>query len=424
MKIKITSVGSSGEGVGSLDGLKVFIEGALPGEIVDVELTEQKKNYAIGKLLSIETVSPFRQDPPCPFFDRCGGCHLQHVTYEGQLQLKRQRVIDALTRIGKFEDPKVDQTLPSPTAFHYRNKIQLPVSKDLEIGLYARGTHEIVPIDHCMIHCEAGEKVFKQVRPLIKIPGIRNLYIRTSIKHEETLVTLVTDGTNDMRGLAKEIIKIENVVGVMESVNKRADNVILGNTFTLLEGKDHIVEELLGTSFKLSAPSFFQVNPLQAENLYQTALAFADIQPTHTVVDAYCGVGTLSLLAAKQAEKVIGIEVVPEAIENANQNALINDIQNCRFILNQTEKYIQRLKEIDVVFLNPPRKGCDPQVIDALETLKPKKIVYISCDPATLARDLKLLCEKGYAIAKIKPVDMFPQTMHVETVVELNITQD
>ncbi|MEX2304836.1 MAG: 23S rRNA (uracil(1939)-C(5))-methyltransferase RlmD, partial [Waddliaceae bacterium] len=226
------------------------------------------------------------------------------------------------------------------------------------------------------------------------------------------------------RGLAKEIIKIENVVGVMESVNKRADNVILGNTFTLLEGKDHIVEELLGTSFKLSAPSFFQVNPLQAENLYQTALAFADIQPTHTVVDAYCGVGTLSLLAAKQAEKVIGIEVVPEAIENANQNALINDIQNCRFILNQTEKYIQRLKEIDVVFLNPPRKGCDPQVIDALETLKPKKIVYISCDPATLARDLKLLCEKGYAIAKIKPVDMFPQTMHVETVVELNITQD
>ncbi len=422
MKIKITSLGSSGEGVGSLDdGLKIFVEGALPGEIVDIEILEKKKNYAIGALQSVEKASPFRQEPPCPFFDRCGGCHLQHVVYEEQLRLKRQRVLDALARIGKFEGITVDDTLPSPDAYNYRNKIQLPVSKDLEIGLYAKGTHDIVPIDHCMIHCEAGEKVFKQVRPLIQTPGIRNLYIRTSIKREESLVTIVTDGTADIDALAKEIIKIDGVVGVVESVNKRADNVILGSKFTLLEGRDHIFEELLETTFKLSAPAFFQVNPRQAENLYTEALNLADIDASHTVVDAYCGVGTLSLLAAKQAKQVIGIEAVPEAIENANDNAALNEIKNCRFILNQTERYIQRLKNIDVVFLNPPRKGCDPQVLDALEKLKPQKIVYVSCDPATLARDLKILCQKGYAIRQVKPVDMFPQTMHVETVVQLNI---
>lgn len=421
--VHITSLSSTGEGVGTLGGLKVFVEGALPGEAVSVEITKRKKNYAKGRLLSILDPSPERTEPICPLFGECGGCQVMHLQYPAQLVLKRQRVLDALERIGGFKQPQVLPCLPSPTSIGYRNKIQLPVVWDNEkklMGMYRKKSHEIIPLDRCFIQCSQGEEILSLISKRLNIPSVRYVLIRNAIFNDEALVVFVTDGRfpQEIQNFGKELLDAHPLIkGVVETVNTRKDNVIMGKTFHTLAGRPFMIERLLDKKFKLSAAAFFQVNPAQTERLYEKALDYASIQPNETVLDAYCGVGTLALFATGRARHVFGIECVPSAIENAIENAALNEATNCTFTCGFVEKMIDRF-DTDVVFLNPPRKGCEPSLLEALLKKQPKKIVYISCDPATLARDLSRL-SPSYQLSGVQPFDMFPQTMHVETVVKL-----
>lgn len=418
LRVQIHALGSSGEGVAYHEGYTLFIEGALPGEEVETEITECHKRYGRGKLLRVITPSPDRVKPVCPLFGTCGGCQVMHLSYPKQLEMKRQRVAEALKRIGKIENCEVLPCLPSPNPLGYRNKIQLPV-RGTEIGLYTHSTHDIVPVETCFIHSPLGDRVYREVKRIIEaspITGLKHILIKSTLFTEEALVVLVTSQaiTPQLRQAAKEMIPF--VKGVVHNWQPAAGNVILGREYTVIEGEGHLLERLLGLTFKVSPASFFQVNPAQAERLYATALEFAALQGDETVLDAYCGVGTMALIFARHAKKVIGVECVEEAIKDAIENAARNEIRNASFAAANAEEYIAALKQVDVALLNPPRKGCDPAFLAGLKRLKPKKLIYVSCDPATLARDLALLMEGGYRVEKVQPVDMFPQTAHVETV--------
>lgn len=423
--IHITSLSSTGEGIGAYHGLKIFVDGALPGETVSVKIVQKKKNYAIGKLLSILIPSYERTEPHCPLFGQCGGCQVMHLQYPAQLQLKRKRVIDALTRIGHMEQLNVLPCLPSPTSLGYRNKIQLPVvwnKGKKTLGLYRKKTHEIIPLSQCMIQSPQGEEILSLISEKLMIPSVHYILIRNAVFLEEVLVIFVTDGrfSKELKQFAHELMDENSLIkGVVENLNRSNDNVILGSNFRLLAGRPYIYEKLLDKTFKISPSAFFQINPGQTERLYEKAIALADIQPNETILDAYCGVGTLALFAATSAKKVFGIECIADAIADANENARLNQITNCTFLTGNAEAMIHQLDtKFDLIFLNPPRKGCHPELIATLLKQEPKKIIYISCDPATLARDLSLLGEK-YHPQTIQPLDMFPQTMHVETIVLL-----
>lgn len=435
-KVDIYNVGSSGEGVGSLNGLTLFVDGALPGETISARMIEQHKRYGRGELIDILTPSADRVTPICPLFGKCGGCQLMHLAYKKQLEIKRQKVIDALERIGKLKEIEVAPCIPSPASLAYRNKIQLPIrnSKNgITLGLYARSSHDLIEVTHCHIHCAEGEKVYQEVADEIKRSSItaydpstgkgelRHLLIKTAFQTKESLVILVTNGPPSLllKQLAKKLIKKSSITGIVHNANTSQGNAILSDKYTLLEGIEFIEESLLGLTFKISAASFFQVNPAQAEQLYTKAIEYASLTGNETVLDAYCGVGTLSLLAAKKAKKVIGVESVPEAIVNAKENGERNAISNVSFVCDDAAHLIHQLDAIDVVLLNPPRKGCDPAFITGLKKLLPKRIIIISCDPATLARDLALILPLGYTIEEIQPFDMFPQTAHIETCLSL-----
>lgn len=438
--LHIDDLGTSGEGIGSVEGFKIFVEGALPLEKVRVVITAIKSNYGIGKLLEILIPSPHRIKPPCPLFDRCGGCQIMHLTYPKQLEVKRKRVMDAFERIGKSKILEMPEVEPSDPFLYYRNKIQLPVTplpdggdqEGVEIGLYQKGSHQVVPVDHCLIHSSLGDLVYQEVIRIIKASSIkaydentkegelRHVLIRTAIFLKQVLVVLITTSSPSelIKKIGKELSKIEGVKGVVHHKNARKDNVVLDQNFTTLYGRSYIEEALCGLTFKISAASFFQVNPYQAEKLYRAAIELAEITSESIVLDAYCGIGTLSLLIAQRAKKVVGIECVPQAIKDAKENAKFNKIDSVEFICGQSEKLIQSLSSIDIVFLNPPRKGCDPQVLFELKRLKPKTIIYIACDPATLARDALILASHGFKRDVVKAFDLFPQTMHVETLVK------
>jgi len=408
MQTTIRSLGSSGEGVGQdEEGKTLFIEGALPGERVTYTITDEKKSYAKGQLLEILEPSKERVTPPCPIFGECGGCHIQHLSYPAQLEVKRQKVVDALQRIAKM-DVEVAPCLPSPMPLHYRNKIQLP-HRDGQIGLFRKHSHEIIPLKSCYIQCALGEKIYAWMKD--KLPkSVRHLLIRNAIFNHEALVVLVSDGKENFQKLAKAVMDhFEEVKGVVLNINLHSNNRILGSVFKTLAGRPYIIEKLAGLSFKLSAPSFFQVNSWQAEHLFAKATSL--IEQTDHVIDAFCGVGTLALFAARKAKTVSGFEVVEEAILDARENARLNHISNCRFEVGRAEK--QELS-CDTLLLNPPRKGLDPAIFDKIDA---RKIVYISCDPATLARDLPLF--KKFKTISAQPIDMFPQTMHVETILTL-----
>lgn len=424
--VTIERLGINGEGVARHEGYTVFVDGALPGEVVRVRFFERHKSYARAQIVKQLTTSPHRTAPPCPLFSRCGGCQLMHLDYSEQLEFKRQRVTDALERIGKFTNVTVLPCEPSPKSLEYRNKIQLPVDANMRLGLFARSTHDIIPVDHCYIHCELGEKAFQEIQKIIKksslVGVLRYVVIKTAVKTGQVLVILVTATGELLNGLAQEIMEsIPEIKGVVQNINPAEGNVILSDDYKVVAGQGYIEEKLMELTFKVSPASFFQVNPAQAEKLYEKALEFTNLSGNERVLDAYCGVGTLSLVLAKHAKDVVGIECVSEAIVDAEHNARQNGFSNARFICAQTEKYISSLSAIDVAVLNPPRKGCESSVLESLARVAPKRIVYVSCDPATLARDLKYLCEKGYGIEAIQPFDMFPQTAHVETVVQLSL---
>jgi 23S rRNA (uracil1939-C5)-methyltransferase len=425
ISLDIHGLGSSGEGVGSFEGMRVFVDGALPGERVKAKLDLVKKTYAKGRAVEIIAASNQRVEPPCPYYDRCGGCQIMHLAYPGQLAIKRQRVRDALERIGGFKDAAVNECLPSPREFGYRNKIQLPAQRSngrLTVGLFERRTHNLVEIDHCMIHCGLGEEIYSHVlTKLKKLPeSLRYILIRSSSGKQEGLVIFVTQNKDcgALQGVAEELMnECPSIKGVVQNINPKDNNVILGDSYKTLKGKSYIHDTICGLTFKVSPASFYQVNPYQAEYVYNKVVEFADCRTADRIVDAYCGVGTLSLILAKQAKEVVGIECVPQAIEDAVENGKRNGVSNCRFICKPTEKALKEFNNADTVILNPPRKGCDAAVIETLNQTRPKRIVYLSCDPATLARDLKLL--EGYSLDSIQPFDMFPQTAHVETLVKL-----
>ncbi len=423
--IQITSLSSTGEGVGAHEGMKIFVDGALPNETVAVKITEQKKTYAKAELLKVITPSDQRTEPLCPVFGKCGGCQVMHLQYPAQLKVKKERIVDALVRIGKFQNPEVLPCYPSPTSLGYRNKIQLPIVWDQgkkQLGLYKKNTHDIIPIEQCLIQCPQGDEIVALIQKKLNVPCVRYVLIRNAIFNEEALVILVTSGgfSKEVKEFAEELMRSNSVIkGVVENVNTQGSNTILSPSFRLIAGREFIYEKLNGKTFKISPSAFFQVNPEQTEKLYEKAIQLAEIKPYETVLDAYCGVGTLAIFAAAHAKKVHGIECVPKAIQDAIENAELNHLNNCYFSCGLAEELILKYNSLDTVFLNPPRKGCAPELISTLLEKKPQKIVYISCDPATLARDLALLCT-NYRIKVIQPFDMFPQTMHVETVVSLS----
>ena len=435
--LSIDGLGAHGEGVGHLNGYTVFVEGALPKEQVRVRLIEVKKRYARAQLLSIEPRSPDRLESPCRLFGRCGGCQLTHLSYAKQLEGKQQKVVDALMRIGNLKEIKVQPCLPSPKKLNYRNKIQLPIQQKgqaLLIGLFEKSSHKIVEVKKCFIHCELGQSVYETVYSCLKESGLsafdpitkkgelRHILIKSALHSKLALVILVTakKPSAELFAAAKKILeKSPFVKGVIHNQNTESGNTILGKNYQPLQGVPWIEEHLCGLRFQISAASFFQVNPLQAEHLYKKALELANVSESDVVLDAYCGVGTLALIFSKHAKEVIGIENIPQAIQDARANAAINGINNTRFLLGKAETTIGKLGPIDIVLLNPPRKGCDPFLLKELNKTKPKQIIYISCDPATLARDLSILIDSGYEIAHVQPFDMFPQTAHVECIVLL-----
>lgn len=441
ISLTIEKLGPQGEGMG-WHGTQLFVDGALPGEVVTVRVIEEKASYARGALIEIKKRSPFRVNPPCPYFGRCGGCQMMHLAYHEQLELKRRVVVEALARFEKLTDLHVQPTQPSPKQTHYRNKIQVPVVPNeldhnkLKIGLYSKGSHDLVEFDHCLVHGEVGENIFESVKTLLlqssliaynsktKSGQLRHLLIRSTVQTGEGLVIFVVANDHHQEAwvkLAENIIRhCETVKGVLLNYNDSEGNVVIGGRWQLLVGRDYIEESVCGLRFQLSPASFFQINSLQAEQLYHKALEFAAIGSEDVVIDAYCGVGTLSLLAAKKARSVIGIEVIPQAIENAKKNARLNGIDNATFICGKAEEEIAKIEQCDLILLNPPRKGCELSLLNAIGELQPDRIVYVSCDPNSLARDLAILYTQGYRIDQITPFDMFPHTSHVEVVARLS----
>ncbi|MBQ3337291.1 MAG: 23S rRNA (uracil(1939)-C(5))-methyltransferase RlmD [Selenomonadaceae bacterium] len=456
--IKIHGLGSSGEGVGRLirneelgmrneDGnqflipnskfLIVFVEGALPDEEVLVELEARKKNYAVGRLVEVIKKSSARVEPFCPLYKNCGGCQLQHMSYPAQLKWKRQQVVDAIERIGKLGGVKIFDTLGMENPLRYRNKMQFPVGKNLLVGCYARGSHKIIDTNACLIQNELNDKILNAVRRVAKkfnLPPYDEDTHRGFLRHVmgrvgcggEFMVVLVTatknfpDEKNFVRALVKEL---PEVTSIQQNVQTFHNNVILGRDTKILYGKPTIHDKIGDLRFNISARSFFQVNTAQAEVLYKTALDFAELHGRETVIDAYCGTGTISLFLARKARKVIGVEVVSSAIADAKKNSRENKIRNAEFFVGDAVKILPKIFSAgvfaEVVVVDPPRAGCDKKVLETFAAMQPEKIIYVSCNPATLARDLKILGDFGWRTKKIQPVDMFPFTSHVECVAQL-----
>ncbi|MBR3051289.1 MAG: 23S rRNA (uracil(1939)-C(5))-methyltransferase RlmD [Selenomonadaceae bacterium] len=435
--IKIHGLGSSGEGVGKVDNLAVFVEGALPGEEVLIGIETRKKNYAVGRLVEVVKNSPERVEPFCPLYKNCGGCQLQHMDYPAQLKWKRQQVVDAVERIGKLGGVKIFETLGMENPLRYRNKMQFPVGKNLQIGCYARGSHKIIDTTSCLIQNAGNDKILAAVRAVAKKFNLQPYDEDTHkgfLRHVmgrvgcngELMIVLVTatknfpNEKNFVRALLKEI---PNVTSIQQNVQTFRNNVILGRDTKILYGKPTIHDKIGGLSFNISARSFFQVNTAQAEVLYKTAQDFAELRGNETVIDAYCGTGTISLFMAKKARKVIGVEVVSSAVADAKKNSRENNIRNAEFIVGDAVNVLPKIFDAgvyaEVVIVDPPRAGCDRKVLETFAAMKPEKIIYVSCNPATLARDLKILEELGWRTKKIQPVDMFPFTSHVESVAQI-----
>lgn len=440
-EITVTVEKFGGEmGIAHLDGMALFVQGALPGETVAARAQKVEKSCAFLKTLRVLTPSPDRQTPPCPYYEKCGGCVCQHMTYEASLEMKRERVRDALQRLGGI-DLTVPPVLGMEDPWHYRNKIALPVGGEKgmpRIGYFAPRSHRIVDVDSCLIARPESDQVLSALRlwmgkfeiePYDEITHrglIRHMMCRVS-RQGEVMAVIVAAKENlphERELLALMRARVPALASLYLNVNKRGDNVILGGENRLIYGKERLEDTLCGLRFSVSPLSFFQVNPVQTEKLYQTALDFAGLTGTETVADLYCGAGTISLLLARKAKKVIGIEIVPEAIRDARENAVNNGIGNVQFHAAAAEELLPRLVEKglrpQVVVLDPPRKGCEEKVLSAIAEAAPGRVVYVSCDPATQARDVKFLCAHGYRAEKCQSVDMFCQTGHVETVILLS----
>lgn len=440
--LDIISQGYEGEGIAKInDTFPIFIEGALKGEKVNAKIVKSKKNFAYAKLINVIEPSKERCEARCKINKRCGGCKLQHSTYIEQLNFKFERVKDCIAKIGKLDDSIVKFPLGMEEPWRYRNKVQLPIGMingELKIGFFAPRSHDIIDMESCLIQDEIADKVVKLTREWIKKNNIkpynvdgkydesgilRHIMIRRGFKTNEVMIVLVTNGKKLPN--KSEFIKLmlDNITGlksIVQSINSKPTNVILGDECLTLWGEPTISDYIGNFKFNISPLSFFQVNPIQTEVLYGKALEYAKLTGNETVFDAYCGTGTITLFLSQKAKKVYGVEIIPQAIENANINAKENGVDNVEFFVGESEVVIPDLinkgVKADVVVVDPPRKGCDVKLLNAITNINAKRIVYVSCDPSTLARDLAVLEENGYKTIEVQPVDMFPQTAHIENV--------
>ena len=438
VKGKCIDISSEGKGVVKYQKDIIFCDGLFIGEEADIEILYQRAGVYFGKVRKLYSISKDRIQPKCKICTSCGGCQYQQINYKKQLEYKTNRVKNAIKRIAKI-DTKVNDCIGMKDPYHYRNKIQVPFAKDRKgnvvYGFYKENSHEIIPTKECMIEDKRAASILWDIKELIKKMGIptynedngrgilRYVLIRTSYHYDELMVVLVTSMLNfpGQRNFVDALIKLHpEITSIVENVNSRHTNVILGNKEKILYGPGFIKDDILGLTFEISPSSFFQVNPEQVEVLYKTALDLIDINKEQVVLDAYSGVGTIGLIASKNAKKVISVEIVKDAHKNAIENAKRNNISNIEFHCGDAGEFINSYDgDLDIVIMDPPRKGSDEKFLSTLINKKVPQIIYISCDSETLARDLEYL-KQSYDVTYIQPVDMFPMTAHVETIVVLN----
>ena len=435
--VDIVDIGQGGVGIGKYEGFTVFVEGGLIQDKVKVRINKSKKNYAVGDIVEIIEKSPFRVDRICSDdLKDCGGCQIQELDYNKQLELKTNEVKQVISRIGKLENVEIHETIGMQSPCRYRNKAQFPIQNingSTAIGFYKKKSHDVIPTDMCVIQHDINDKIIKIIKTYIQAYNVsiynetthtgvlRHLVTKVGFTTNEVMVVLVANGTNlpHLNELAS-VLK-ENILGfktLVLNVNKAKTNVILGKENKVIYGNGKINDYIGDLVFEISPLSFFQVNPVQTEVLYNKALEYAELKENDTVFDIYCGIGSISLFLAQKATKVYGIEIVEDAIKDAKINAKLNNLNNVEFYVGKAEEVVPKMysegKTANVVVVDPPRKGCDEKVLDTIVSMKPDRVVYVSCNPSTLARDLAYLDERVYKCVEIQPVDMFPHTMHVE----------
>lgn len=447
VEITIEDIGADGEGIGKYQGYTLFVKDTTVGDRAKVKVMKANKNYGFARLMELVEPSAYRVEPRCPIAAQCGGCQLQHMDYAKQLEYKENKVRNCLTRIGGFQEFNMEPIVGMEEPFYYRNKSQFPVGKrkdgGVAIGFYAGRTHSIIDTDHCYIGAKVNVDILKFMRNFIETYHIepydeenhrgllRHILTRVGYRTGEVMVCLIING-NDIphkEELIKGLQEIPGMKSICLNINKEKTNVILGDAIVPLWGETYITDYIGDIAYRISPLSFFQVNPIQTKKLYDIALEYADLHGDEVVWDLYCGIGTISLFLAQKAKMVYGVEIIPQAIEDAKTNARINGITNAEFFVGAAEDVLpQKYKEeniyADVIVVDPPRKGCEQSLLETIIAMRPKKVVYVSCDPATLARDLKFLCEKDYEMVKVRAVDQFSHSVHVETVALLTRKSD
>lgn len=452
--LTIEDIGVGGEGIGKAEGMTFFVKDAVVGDVIEARITKLKKNYGYARLMKILKPSEKRKEAKCPVARQCGGCQVQEMAYEEQLKFKERKVRNNLERIGGFESTLLDAVMEPicgmEEPFHYRNKAQYPIGTDRDgnpvAGFYAGRTHQIIPNTVCALGKEINTEVLNIVLEFMKEFHVtaydegtgtglfRHVLIRSGFKTGEIMVCLIVNGTQipHVETLTERLTKLPGMTSITMNINCENTNVIMGKEIRLLWGQEYITDYIGEIKYQISPLSFYQVNPVQTEVLYGLACDYAGLTGQETVWDLYCGIGTISLFLAQKAKQVYGVEIIPQAIEDARKNAEINGITNAEFYVGKAEEvlpdYYRKYEEshpgrrahADVIVVDPPRKGCDETLLETMVNMEPDRIVYVSCDSATLARDLKYLCENGYELKKVRPADMFPMTVHVETVVMLS----
>lgn len=446
--IEIEDMGADGEGIGKKDGFTLFVKNAVIGDKVKVRVMKTKKTYGYARLMEVTEASLYRVKPRCPLADKCGGCAFLQLDYQKQLEYKENKVRSCLERIGGFklggsqDGLQMEPIVGMKEPYYYRNKAQFPVGRNKEgrvvTGFYAGGTHSIMDTSHCYIQARENEPIMERVRSFLETYQIsvyeeeshkglvRHVLTRVGFVTGEIMVCIIINGEDlpHKEELIQSLCQIPHMTGICLNVNKEKTNVILGDKIKLLWGQPFITDYIGDVKFQISPLSFFQVNPAQTKVLYETALEYAGLTGMETVWDLYCGIGTISLFLAQKAGKVYGVEIIPQAIEDARRNAKINGIKNAEFFTGAAEEALPRMYReegirADVIVVDPPRKGCEESLLDTIVQMAPKRLVYVSCDPATLARDLKYLCGRGFELKRVRAVDQFAHTSHVETCVLL-----
>ena len=441
VEIIITDLGSEGEGIGHLeDGMTVFVSDALPGDRVIAHITKVNKAYAYAFAAQLLEPSSFRIEAKCPVARKCGGCTFQHMDYARQLEYKQEKVYNCLTRIGGIENPPMEKIVGADCPFFYRNKAQFPVGTDREgravVGFYRRHSHDVVANTECSIQAAVNKPVLEAVQkflndyriaPYNEETGkglVRHVFTRTGFTSKEFMMCIVVNG--DSLPHSEVLVEAVKEIAAKEgyelksfslNIHKKNTNVIMGDKCVPLYGELYIEDYIGDVKFRISPLSFYQVNPEQTRKLYDLAKEYAGLTGQEVLWDLYCGIGTISLYLSSGAKKVYGVEIVPEAIADARVNASLNNIKNAEFFVGASEDVADSLPTPDVIVVDPPRKGCDQKLLDTIVSVAPARVVYVSCDPATLARDLKFLLQNGYELKRVRPVDQFPHTTHVETVV-------